>query len=147
MGLRINTAHAVSEIIDGEAIIVNLKTGVYYSLGKVGAVVWDCIMKNLESQDITKRVTDSFNVERVAAQQEVDTFVEELVKESLVIREVGTLSSPKGSAGEQNSAAEKLVYETPKLVKFNDMQDLLLLDPVHEVHEQQGWPWKKDGAT
>jgi hypothetical protein len=30
--------------------------------------------------------------------------------------------------------------ELPALEAFNDMKDLLLLDPVHEVDEQQGWP-------
>ncbi len=30
-------------------------------------------------------------------------------------------------------------YEEPKLGKHTDMQELLLLDPVHEVGET-GWP-------
>jgi len=30
-------------------------------------------------------------------------------------------------------------FEKPKLQKFTDMQDLLLLDPIHEVDEA-GWP-------
>jgi hypothetical protein len=30
-------------------------------------------------------------------------------------------------------------FEPPVLEKFTDMQDLILLDPVHEVDER-GWP-------
>jgi hypothetical protein len=28
----------------------------------------------------------------------------------------------------------------PVLQKFQDMKELILLDPVHEVHEDLGWP-------
>jgi len=147
MGLKINAPHAVSEIIDGEAIVVNLKTGCYYSMGKVGAIIWDCIMKNLDSADTAKQIAKLFDLKKEIARREIDVFTQELLKESLVIMEDNASSSPKKSIEEQNPAAQKLAYETPKLVKFEDMQDLLLLDPVHEVHEQQGWPWKKDGTA
>jgi hypothetical protein len=30
-------------------------------------------------------------------------------------------------------------FEKPGLQKYSDMQDLLLLDPIHEVDEM-GWP-------
>jgi hypothetical protein len=39
-----NIAH---EIIDGEAIIVNLENGNYYSLNKTGAEIWNFIEKDL----------------------------------------------------------------------------------------------------
>ena len=34
---------------------------------------------------------------------------------------------------------ERLWFEAPSLEKYTDMQDLVLLDPVHEV-DQTGWP-------
>ena len=147
MGIKVNAPHAVSEIIEGEAIVVNLKTGCYFSIGKVGALVWDCVMKNLDSADTAKRIAKVFDVDEKIARREIDVFIQELLKESLVVTEDGAGSSPINSVEEQNPAAQKLAYETPRLVKFEDMQDLLLLDPVHEVDEQQGWPWKKDGAA
>ena len=38
-----------------------------------------------------------------------------------------------------SSKTEKLGFEAPILQKYTDMQDLLLLDPIHEVDEA-GWP-------
>ena len=147
MGIKINAPYAVSEIIDGEAIVVNLKTGCYYSIGKVGAIIWDCIMKHLDSAETAKQIAKLFDVKEEIARREIGVFTQELIKESLVITEENASSTPKKDREDQNPTAQKLVYETPKLVKFEDMQDLLLLDPVHEVHEQQGWPWKKDGTA
>jgi hypothetical protein len=37
---RVNDKFVTSKMIDGEAIIINLNTGMYYSLDKTGAVVW-----------------------------------------------------------------------------------------------------------
>ena len=37
---------------------------------------------------------------------------------------------------------EKLAYEHPVLQKYTDMEDLLLLDPIHDVDEA-GWPARK----
>ena len=34
---------------------------------------------------------------------------------------------------------EKTQFEFPIIEKFTDMQELLLLDPIHEVDEK-GWP-------
>jgi hypothetical protein len=35
-------------------------------------------------------------------------------------------------------------YVEPEIVEFDDMQEMLLLDPIHEVKDK-GWPYKKDG--
>jgi hypothetical protein len=37
------------------------------------------------------------------------------------------------------TAGEPAAFEPPLLEKFTDMEDLLLLDPVHEV-DGRGWP-------
>ncbi len=40
--LRPREEEVASKVIDGEAIIINLANGVYYSMDKVGALVWEC---------------------------------------------------------------------------------------------------------
>ena len=39
--LEINAPDVVHEVIDGEAIMINMTTGSYYSLDGVGAAVWE----------------------------------------------------------------------------------------------------------
>jgi hypothetical protein len=36
-----------------------------------------------------------------------------------------------------------LAFTQPVLEVYTDMQDLLLLDPIHEVDEEAGWPSPK----
>ena len=51
------------------------------------------------------------------------------------------VAPPNGSA----PADAARVFEAPRLEKYTDMQDLVLLDPVHEVDEQ-GWPQQRPEA-
>jgi hypothetical protein len=44
--------------------------------------------------------------------------------------------------GPSKVAAATETMQPPVLEPFGDMQDLLLLDPVHEVDEDAGWPTK-----
>ena len=38
---EVNSPAVVSEVIDGEAVIMNLKSGNYFSIQNSGAVIWD----------------------------------------------------------------------------------------------------------
>ena len=35
--------------------------------------------------------------------------------------------------------SERLAFTPPKLERYTDMQEIILLDPVHKV-DSQGWP-------
>jgi hypothetical protein len=37
----------------------------------------------------------------------------------------------------------KLPFQKPLLQKYTDMEALLLVDPIHEVDEEEGWPKQK----
>jgi hypothetical protein len=49
------------------------------------------------------------------------------------------VGQPAADSTEVNSGVRP-TFESPTLAKFTDMEDLLLLDPVHEVSPDQGWP-------
>ena len=64
----------------------------------------------------------------------VRALVDELVAEGILVAAQANGNDP---AGEPEPSSRP--YEDPKLGKYTDMQELLLLDPVHEVDES-GWP-------
>ena len=41
---------------------------------------------------------------------------------------------------------QKQHFQSPEIQKFTDMEDLLLIDPIHEVDEEAGWPNIKDAV-
>ena len=68
----------------------------------------------------------------------VARLVDELITEGIVVQ-ADEPGQPVLAAIESNGDSRP--YQEPKLGKYTDMQELLLLDPVHEVDEV-GWPNK-----
>lgn len=78
--------------------------------------------------------------------QAIHQFVGELQQEGLIVTD-----EPQGNGSEARPGIQDRAqvieghpdFETPALHKYSDMQDLLLLDPIHEV-DDTGWPSPKN---
>lgn len=126
-----------SKVIDGEAIIINLANGVYYSMDKVGALVWDLLQTGYSLEEVIAAVTGQYDVGREQAESNVRDLVQELVAENLVVASENGTAAP----AQATPAQVKLLYELPKLNIYRDMGDLLALDPP--VPGLGDTPWKK----
>jgi hypothetical protein len=127
-----------SKVIDGEAIIINLANGVYYSMDKVGALVWDRLQAGHTLDDVIVAVTGAYDVSRDQAESDVRELVQELVQENLVVTSENGKHAP---AEATTDLRDKLPYELPKLNIYRDMGDLLALDPP--VPGLGDTPWKE----
>jgi hypothetical protein len=139
---RVNSPTVVSETVDGEVIMIHLDTGNYYSLRSTGSLIWDAIERGVSVDAITRALDDAaHNGTDVNAR--VASFVEELRAEDLIVP--ADASAPAaGSADTVERVPE--TFEPPVLEKYTDMQHLILLDPVHEVDDGEGWPRPRDDA-
>jgi hypothetical protein len=124
----------VHETVDGEVVIVHLDKGLYFSTVGVGACIWTLIQRGDDTDAIIEWATVTYPTIDTAA-AEVGNFLAELVKQELV-REA---ESPVASEDELLLEPPEQ-YESPELQVYTDMEDLLLLDPIHDVEEEQGWP-------
>ncbi len=133
---RINSPAVIGEVLDGEAIIVNLDSGAYYSLDGAGAVVWSAAQSGALLEELIRATAARFHGTDTEIAEGVAALVEELVAEGLLV----TTSAP-GAATPLPAALieDRPPFVSPILQKYTDMADLLLLDPIHEVDEQ-GWP-------
>lgn len=135
---KTNAPSVVSEIIDGEAVIMNLKTGNYFSTLGVGSRVWSWVDAGHSVAAITAAVTSEYDVEQSAAASAIDAFVTDLLANDLIVEAGGAASVMLASARPATRAA----FTAPVLNVYSDMQDLLLLDPIHDV-DDAGWPQQK----
>ena len=125
-----NSLNVVGEVLDGEAIIVDLDSGAYYSLVGSGATL-TAIIESVAA-------VYSGRQEEIAAA--VTALVEELLAEGLIVGDNSTAgSSVAAIANPAPPAAGRPPFVKPVVQKFTDMADLLLLDPIHDV-DVQGWP-------
>jgi len=130
-GFRIDRPHVIDEIFEGEVIVVNLNLGNYFSLQGTAAELWQRISAGEAVPAILADWSARFDV---AAESDVEAFLARLVEEQLLAEGAG----PAEGEGAFRAAA----YAAPVLEKYTDMQELLLLDPIHDV-DPMGWPAKQ----
>lgn len=124
--LRPNEAEVAAKVMDGEAIMINLSNGMYYSMDGVGGLVWDLIAERRSLDEIAAAIGRRYDVAPTRARADLDRLAGELLDEKLVF-----ISEDEGPAGHQQASeqASKRSYEPPQLNKYSDMGDLLALDP------------------
>jgi hypothetical protein len=130
---RTNSPPVVHETVDGETIVVNLDTGSYYDLNETGGSIFGMLGQGVAMQELTTLLAKAYELDETTAARILEDFAGRLVAEQLLV--------PAASAADPNGGPSELPgrYAEPVLNKYTDMQELLLLDPVHEVGEV-GWP-------
>ncbi len=88
-------------------------------------------------------VEAAYSGDREAMRDALAAFTDELCDEKLVIEQLGEPDMLLASAPLANTLTERAMFNPPLLEKYTDMQDLLLIDPIHEVNDEHGWPKMK----
>jgi hypothetical protein len=82
---RMNNPSVIGEVLDGEAIIVNLDSGAYYSLTGVGASVWTAALAEATVEQISARVSAEYTGAAAEIAEGVTALIEELIAEGLLV--------------------------------------------------------------
>ena len=123
-----------------EVVIIAFDSGNYYSLDKTGADIWNFIESGASVGEIVERIIRLYEGNRGVIENEVNKLIDELQIENLIIPEHSEKNIQTNTTQvEPNSETERHIFESPNLQKYTDVQELLLLDPIHEVNET-GWP-------
>lgn len=129
---QVNSPEVIEESIDGEVLIVHLGTGAYYSSDGSGNFIWRRVVAGQTASEVAAAVASHFGLDAEPATLTVERMVGQYEVEGL-IRE------RDARPVEDVPPAAPAAYEEPVLNKYTDMEELLLLDPVHDV-EEAGWP-------
>jgi hypothetical protein len=122
--LKPNLSAVAAKVIDGEAIIMNLTNGAYYSMAGVGGFVWDAIEREQSDAAILEGIMARYAVAAPRARADLDGLIAALLADDLILIN-GDSTSTEGTPPATGAEA----YETPELNKHTEMADLLALDP------------------
>jgi len=139
---RVRDKNVVSEIIDEEAIIMDLTDGIYFSSDGAGAVIWDGIVHGFDAAQIKQRVQQAFSADPAELNLDFQGFVASLLANKLV--NVAYEAAVSSVGWSMPLPAGRRCYDPPVLNRYDDLQTLALLDPIHDV-EVDGWPNRKTG--
>jgi hypothetical protein len=127
----------VAKVLDGEAIMVNVASGIYYNMANVGADVWELLAAGHSLAAIVGALTQRYEVTSERAESDVLALASTLLEEKLVRLRDGNDPPPEPMAG---AAAPRRAYETPQLEIFRDIGHLCALDPP--MPGLRDLPWK-----
>ena len=123
--LQPNEHRVASKVVDGEAILIDLSSGMYYSMENVSGLVWSMIMAGSSIARIAEVIADRYSVPLARVQEDVRALVEELLADNLVL-----VGQPRdGLSSEPAVDGAVGAYERPKLLKYDDMAEMFALDP------------------
>lgn len=131
---RLNEEKMFYDIADGQAVVINFVTGMYYGTTMLGSVVLDRLVRGNAPEKISAAVKalpgcpDNFDAE-------LDRFMTKLQEAEILIP--GDTVPGGDEPIEDNAAAEGFELT---LDEFAEVQDLILADPIHDVDVEQGWP-------
>jgi hypothetical protein len=137
----INVPHVVHETIDGETILIHLGTGAYYSLDGVGATIWGLLAAGASGGELTAAIESRYDAEPAQVERTVQLLVEELLREELLAPAPQGFEAPPAPVEVAETSGAPFV--APVLHKYTDMQEFMLVDPIHDVDAEAGWPHAK----
>lgn len=137
---RIRQSKIIYEILQTEVILVDFQTGDYYNLVRAAKQIWQCIEQHMSLDQIAQCLSRHYQMNEHAVLLDVQKFMAELLENNLIELN-NSVADEKIPENTLQLQTDDLTYVPPKLQKYSDVQDLLLIDPIHAVSDV-GWPEK-----
>jgi hypothetical protein len=132
----VNTPSVASERVDGEVIVISNESGKYYSLGHTASDIWFLIQNSVSASLWLKILAGNYEGIPDYVDNEIEIFLNLMVEEKLIRR--SNSSSLETVVLPQDIVHRK--WTAPEMLIFEDLKDLLLVDPIHDSSEE-GWPF------
>ena len=137
---RLNEPNVVFEAFDEEIVLVNLDSGNYYSLSGTAPSIFIDLADGFSIDEVTVRIQARHAGDAKGIGVAVAGFVNRLVSEQVLVEATDRLARPRGLPSEE--PGNRTPFQEPVIESYTDMQDLLTLDPIHDV-DTAGWPVAK----
>lgn len=135
---KLNEEKMFYDMADGQAIVINFITGMYYGTNHLGSQVLEALIQGKAPQQIMGGIQNP-NGRVTDLDQRVERFVAALMEKEILISD----DQPYSREPVNDIAVADGDYSL-ELNEFAEVQDLLLADPVHDVEAAAGWPKLKE---
>src|SRR6267142_1374554 len=115
---RINSPTVTHETIDGEAVIINLDSGNYYSLVEVGSLIWGLIDRGASASEVINLIGETYQCNAADIDRGVQELLTQLLQENLIVPFEGAGSLDRSQVSPQQptqSSHEKPPFNPPLL--------------------------------
>jgi hypothetical protein len=131
-----NTASVAHEAFDEETVLINLERGTYFSLRGSAPALWLLLQQPVSVEGLVSVLAQAVTLPADAGAA-IGAMLDQLETEGCVLKldaaeQLPTDLSPLALLGGS--------FVVPEVQTFHDLQELIVIDPVHEVADFDGWP-------
>ena len=127
-GLTVHPA-VTADKFDGEIVLIHIQSGLYFSLRGAAVSLWEAMKAPIEASSLLAM----FGKLPASEAAKVEATLRLFQERGLVVESEGPFSTPSTVA-----------YEGPVVESYDDLADLITLDPIHDVGVK-GWPHAASG--
>ena len=122
------------EDFQSEIVLVHIESGIYYNMSGLAAD----LLRNLQEPVDESMITNWIQSLNDKSSEEGFEYLEWLLNEHIVVKSPGGPESAHTiSKLDTDTNSDLWIYH-----RFDDMADLIRLDPIHDV-SHKGWPHKR----
>jgi hypothetical protein len=129
--IGVDTARCNHDTVDGETVILDATTGVLTLLIGIGPLIWERLVGGVDRNSLLAEVAGTYGPDAAA---DATGFLDELIGAGFVVELDGIESGvPAATAWPDD-------YAAPQIERYDDIADIMMMDPIHEVDKTLGWP-------
>ena len=132
-----NSAEVASSVLDGELVLINLSTGVYYSMVDAGSLIWQLTDLGFSLSETVATVAARYGVPAERVRTDAHAVLEQMLAERIFL----PASNPSRRGAYEPESAAPAAYDSPVLQIYRDMGDLLALDAP--MPDMKDIPWRR----
>lgn len=77
-------SHVVFTELNGEIAILNSKTGIYFTLDEIGAIIWQDLKEGNTAEGLANNIVASYDVDLQTCRQDVEELLQSMLKDELI---------------------------------------------------------------
>jgi hypothetical protein len=130
----------VSEEFDGEFVVLDLSCGKYFSMDETASAIWRAVVSGVSTQSLA----EAAGATGLAGSASIHEFLQKLVEYGCLVPS----DIPGSDAIDETTLRVLMTSDKPPTVEvFDDLAELIMADPIHDVEEAAGWPVRKPEAA
>ena len=122
---RVRHDELIWRVIDGEAVVVHTETSAYFGLNASGTALWVRLASSPATPDeLGDELVSLFGRSSTEARADVEGFLQQAAEHGLIAPATASDDPPPARIDEV--PAPRGPYETPNVVRFGDLETLVL---------------------
>lgn len=133
----VNSPRVIGGTVDDETVLIDSRTGAYYGLNESASHLWSALRDGPATvEELAEGMARLYGLEVDQARSLTTELVAELAGHELL----RPAERGRGALVIEPLVPGPMTFAPPRVERFDDLEDLLLLDPIHDVDPGEGWP-------